>query len=143
MTHWPRGDYDYSSRLDEQRVLRELARASRWRVGPRMYTDDAGCERNHNHVAVARDTSFDAWALIFGAEFDSVPDRYRLDTWSRLSRHYIDIASDLNEQEHRHLRRAALAISHYAYVSDIRLDFGSIAGRWYLLAVLVTDDACD
>lgn len=144
VTRWPRGDYDYSTRLDGVAVLNELTRASQFARGgkPPVKEDDDGCTRPGDTVQIALNTVFDAWAIIFGSEWDRIPDRYLLEPWAAFSARNPEVEDDLNAREFALMQRAALAVSIYVVVDGVRLDFGLIDDEWYVLAIDILDDAC-
>lgn len=144
VTRWPRGDYDYSTRLDDVAVLNKLARASQFKRGgkPPVSEDDEGCTRRGDTVQLPFNTVFDAWASIFGSEWDGVPDRHLIEPWAAFSARNREVEDDLNAREFALMQRAALAVSIYVIVDGVRLDFGPIDDEWYVLAIDILDDAC-
>jgi hypothetical protein len=136
---WPEGDYDYGQHVDHG-VLEHLMQAHRWRPGIRRRVDAMGCDLIDDTVVRGAGTAFDAWFVIFGSVNWAVPEEIWLDPTEIGS--FLEQDADLAEADYMLARRAALTITHSAFVSDIRLDFGRIDGRWFLLAIDMRDDPC-
>jgi hypothetical protein len=133
---WPRGDFDYSEHVDDASID-ALKRAHRWRPGVRVRTDEIGCESIENTVVTATGTALDGWAQVHGASWD-VPE----EAWLISPEDTTWLGDRPVDAEALAIRAAALTTSHTAFVFDMRLDFGRIDGRWYLLAMDIQSDFC-
>jgi len=137
---WPptNTDHAYAGDVGED-VIKTMRRAGRWKPGRTARIDSDGCEPLPDTVLETQTSAFDVWTVQFGSEYWALPQELWL---TPVQGHASFEIHGLDETLFPAMRAAALAITHTAVVDGSRFDFGRINGRWYLLAMDLSDSLC-